>query len=147
MQPAAGGHYRAAVVAKSAVFALLVVAAGCSGSSFESQVEGTVTLDGERVGPGTVVFAPADGKSNPADGAIQLDGSYFLKTSRELGLKPGVYKASVTVFDQPEIKPGERSMTPAKMVTPPKYADPATSGLEFTVKPGQNTIDIGLTSK
>jgi hypothetical protein len=124
----------------------ILAAAGCSGG-MESEVSGAVTLDGEPVGPGTVVFAPAEGTTNPADGAIQLDGSYFLKTSRDVGLKAGKYKASVTVFDQPDVKPGERSMTPAKLVTPQKYADPATSGLEYEVEPGKNSIDIELTSK
>lgn len=126
--------------------ALASLILGCSSSELGSQVEGTVKLDGQPVGPGTVVFAPADGLSNPADGAIQLDGSYFLKTSRDIGLKPGTYKVSVTVFDQPEIAPGERSMTPPKLVTPSKYADPETSGLEYTVEAGKNTITIELSS-
>jgi hypothetical protein len=106
-----------------------------------------VTLDGQPVGPGAVVFAPLDGTSNPADGAVQLDGSYFLRTSRAIGLKAGTYKASVAVFDQPEVKPGERSMVPAKLVTPQKYADTETSGLQYTVEPGDNSIDIELSSK
>jgi hypothetical protein len=129
------------------LLASLLAAAGCGGSGMESEVSGTVTLDGQPVGPGAVVFAPLDGQSNPADGAIQMDGSYFLKTSREVGLKPGDYKVSVSVFDQPEVKPGERSMTPAKLVTPPNYADTETSGLQYTVEPGKNTIDIELSSK
>ena len=125
----------------------IIAAAGCSGSGMESEVSGKVTLDGQPVGPGAVVFAPVDGQSNPADGAIQLDGSYFLKTSREVGLKPGDYKASVSVFDQPEVKPGERSMIPAKLVTPQKYADTENSGLQYTVEPGENIINIDLSSK
>jgi hypothetical protein len=38
-------------------------------------------------------------------------------------------------------------MTPAKLVTPQKYADTETSGLQYTVAPGDNTIDIELSSK
>ena len=129
------------------LLASLFAIVGCTGSSMESEVSGTVTLDGQPVGPGAVVFAPVDGQSNPADGAIQLDGSYFLKTSREVGLNPGDYKVSVSVFDQPEVKPGERSMTPAKLVTPQKYADTETSGLQYPVEPGENTINIELSSK
>jgi hypothetical protein len=130
-----------------AVIVLMIALAGCSDSGMESEVTGTVTLDGQPVGPGAVVFAPVEGQTNPADGAIQLDGSYFLKTSREVGLKPGTYKVSVSVFDQPEVQPGERSNVPAKLVTPQKYADTETSGLQFTVEPGKNDIDIELTSK
>jgi hypothetical protein len=119
---------------------------GCGGGA-ESKVSGMVTLDGVAVGPGTVVFAPLDGTSNPADGAIQMDGSYFLKTSREVGLKAGKYRVGVTVLDQPDVQPGERSMIEAKYVTPQKYADPSESGLEYTVEPGENTIDIKLSSE
>ena len=131
----------------SIIFAGVVASAGCANSGMESEVSGKVTMDGQPVGPGAVVFAPIDGKSNPADGAIQLDGSYFLRTSRAVGLKAGTYKASVSVFDQPVVKPGERSMAPAKLITPQKYADTETSGLQFTVEPGKNGIDIELTSK
>lgn len=125
----------------------LIPVAGCSDSGLESHVSGKVTLDGQPVGPGAVVFAPVDGQSNPADGAIQLDGSYSLKTSRQAGLKAGEYKVSVSVFDQPPVQPGERSMTPAKLVTPQKYADTETSGLQYAVEPGDNTINIELSSK
>jgi len=143
MKPAAAERL---MLLKAAILAAVVVSGGCSRSGMESEVSGRVTLDGRLVGPGTVVFAPVDGTTNPADGAIQLDGSYYLKTSREVGLRPGRYKASVSVFDQPEVKPGERSMTPARLVTPQKYSDTETSGLEYTVEPGENNIDIRLTS-
>jgi hypothetical protein len=118
---------------------------GCGGA--ESTVSGTVTLDGRAVGPGVIVFAPADGTSNPADGAIQVDGSYFLRTSREEGLKAGKYRVGVTVLDQPDVKPGERSMEVAKYITPEKFADPSTSRLEYDVEPGSNTIDVALKSE
>jgi hypothetical protein len=124
----------------------IVASVGCSGSGLESEVSGTVTLDGRPIGPGSVVFSPVEGTSDPADGAIQLDGSYSLKTSRDVGLHPGQYRASVSVFDQPEVKPGERGMTPAKLVTPEKYSDPSTSGLEYAVEPGKQKIDIELNS-
>jgi hypothetical protein len=113
----------------------------------ESQVNGTVTLDGRPVGPGVAMFIPADGKSNPAQGAIMPDGAYSLKTNRDVGLHAGTYKVSVMVLDQPEVKPGERSNVPAKIVTPQKYADASTSGLTYEVKPGKNAIDIPLSSK
>ena len=47
------------------------IAHGCSGSDFESQVSGKVTLDGAAIGPGFLVFAPVTGGTNPANGAIQ----------------------------------------------------------------------------
>lgn len=113
----------------------------------EAEVSGRVTLDGKPVGPGTIVFSPVGGTTNPADGAIQVDGTYFLKTSREVGLPAGKYDVGITVLDQPDVKPGERSMEAAKYITPQKYADPSTSGLQYEVEPGSNSIDVELSSR
>ena len=73
---------RASVCSCAVVLVMLV---GCNRSSQESQVSGRVTLDGNRIGLGTIVFAPIDG-GKPATGSIEADGSYTVKTSRELGL-------------------------------------------------------------
>ena len=43
--------------------AMLLAISGCSGSSMESDVSGTVTLDGKGIGPGTIVFAPAENQA------------------------------------------------------------------------------------
>ena len=124
----------------------VIAFAGCSGS-FDSQVFGTVTLDGNAIGPGFLVFVPIDGERNPANGAIQPDGSYELKTANTSGLHPGKYQVSVTILDQPDVPPGERSYVVAKSRIPAKYNDIGTSGLEFEVESGNNTIDIPLMSK
>jgi hypothetical protein len=124
----------------------VVGVSGCSGG-LESEVSGTATLDGKTIGPGTVNFSPVDGKSNPAVGTIKPNGTYFLKTSREDGLRAGNYKVAVSVFEQSATPTGERSMAPPKLLTPEKYNTIETSGLEFEVKPGNNTIDIELTSE
>src|SRR5882672_6522646 len=126
--------------------ALLVAASTGCGNELGAEVSGVVTLDGKPVGPGMITFVP-EGNTNPSDGAIQLDGTYSLRTSRTVGLRPGQYKTSISVLDQPVTTPGERSYVAPKLVTPKKYSDPSTSGLEYDVKPGKNTIDIPLTSK
>jgi hypothetical protein len=125
----------------------LAIVFGCSGSAFESRVAGTVTLDGQPIGPGFLVFAPVADDTNPANGAIQTDGTYELKTANDAGLNAGKYKVSVTVLDQPDVPPGERSFVVAKSRIPEKYSDMTTSGLEFDVESGDNTIDIPLSSK
>jgi hypothetical protein len=132
---------------RSALALAFVAWAGCGGDGMESTVSGRVTLDGTPVGPGTVVFAPAAGEQNPATGTIQVDGAYELKSNRTAGLPAGRYKASVSVFDQAPVAPGERSYEQAKLVTPQKYADPSTSDLEYDVEPGFNMIDIELKSE
>ena len=124
----------------------LSVALGCSGSNYQAEVSGTVTLDGKPIGPGVVIFAPAGGETNPARGAIQPNGSYFLKTSRDVGLPPGKYQVSLQIVELPtNLAPGERDMSPTKSLIPEKYTDTTTSGLEFEVTPGKNRVNIELT--
>jgi hypothetical protein len=125
--------------------AMVALIAGCSGGSMESTVSGSVTLDGNGIGPGTIVFAPVDiGK--PATGSIEKNGRYTLKTSRDIGLASGDYKVAVSIRELPEnVKRGDRPPL-GKLLIPEKYEQSATSGLKYTVTPGQNTIDIKLTS-
>lgn len=130
-----------------AAFVLLGAAALGCGSDLGAEVSGTVTLDGQPVGPGVIVFSQPDGAVNPAEGAIQPNGKYFLRTSNQVGLTPGRYQVALTVLADPDTPPGERSMQPSKLVTPQKYAQAATSGLEYDVAPGRQTINIELSSQ
>jgi hypothetical protein len=119
---------------------------GCAGSSQESRVSGQVTLDGNNIGPGMVVFAP-EGGGKPATGSIESDGSYTMNTSRDVGLAAGTYKVAVSVREMPQnVKRGDRP-PPGKLLIPEKYEQSTTSGLEYEVKPGDNTIDIELSSR
>lgn len=131
------------------VFVLAVPAiSGCSGGSLGSNVSGVVTLDGNPIGPGVAIFAPVGGKENPAIGAIQPDGTYFLKTSQERGLRPGTYHVALQIHEVPtDLAPGQRDTRPTKSRIPQKYTAVESSGLEFEVEPGSTTINIELTSR
>jgi hypothetical protein len=132
----------------SAVFCSVAVGllSGCSRSSQESQVSGRVLLDGKRIGPGTIVFAPV-GDGKPATGAVDENGNYSMHTNREVGLGAGKYKIAVSIRElPPDIKRGDRP-PPGKLLIPEKYEDNAKSGLEYDVSPGSNTIDIELKSQ
>ena len=130
------------------VCAASIAAIGCSGSKFESQVSGTVKLDGQPIGPGVVTFAPQGATTNPALGAIAPDGTYFLKTSREIGLNPGKYNVSLQIVELPaDVAPGERDMRDTKSRIPATFTSTETSGLQFEVNPGRNTINIEMTNK
>ena len=154
---AAGQAARFTVPASSArtrrsyqlVFLTLFGAAlGCGGGNLGAEVSGNVSLDGEPIGPGAVIFAPVGGEENPATGAIQTDGSYFLKTSQERGLRPGKYMVALQINEIPtDLAPGQRDMRPAKSRIPLKYMDVKTSGLEFDVDEGSNTINIEMSSR
>src|SRR5262245_49236014 len=95
-----GSACRCELYAICYVAAIFVILAGCDQSSLESQVSGHVKLDGNLIGPGTVVFAPVSG-GKPATGSIESDGSYALKTSRESGLAAGKYQVAVSIREMP----------------------------------------------
>ena len=137
-------HCRLQILLAAASIATL----GCSGSKYDSQVSGTVRLDGQEIGPGVITFAPPGLAKNPALGAIETDGSYFLKTSRDVGLNSGEYTVSIQIVEIPtDLAPGQRDIRPTKSRIPMKYTSNDTSGLKFDVAPGRNTIDIEMTSK
>jgi hypothetical protein len=127
--------------------AVLAITVGCKGGSMESEVSGTVTLDGNKIGPGTIVFAPVSSGGKPATGSIESDGTYTLKTSRDSGLAPGSYRVAVSIRKMPEnVKRGDRPPV-GKLLIPDKYEDETKSGLRYDVTPGRNTINIELVSK
>ena len=132
----------AIVIAVLAAFQL-----GCSGSSMESEVSGTVSLDGKKLGPGTIVFAPLADGGKPATGSIESDGSYSMKTSRASGLAAGTYQVAVSIREMPQnVKRGDRPPI-GKLLIPEKYEDYRSSGLKYDVTGGSNTINVELVSK
>lgn len=118
----------------------LVAFTGCS--RYESSVSGKVTLDGEPLKSGTVVFYPAAGSGAAAYGSVQADGSYTLDTGASGGLAAGEYVVTVVATTGPQ--PG---FLFGKMLTPERYGNVKTTDLKFTVKKGGNKIDLPLSSK
>lgn len=110
-----------------------------------AQVSGQVTLDGQplRGGKGdvrvTIQFQPADGVGPTAIGLADENGNYTIATGSQNGIRPGEYfvACSQSVLG----KPMSPDATPDR-----KYANTKTSGLKFTVEPGQNEINIPLDS-
>lgn len=127
--------------------AVVAIFAGCRGSSMQSEVSGTVTLNGKKIGPGTIVFAPTTQGVKPATGSVESDGSYMLKTSRESGLSAGSYRVAVSIREMPQnVKRGDRPPV-GKLLIPEKYEDETKSGLQYDVSPGKNTINVELAGK
>lgn len=60
------------------------------------QIEGTVKVDGKPAEKGTLVFFCPLGDTRPAEGVVQEDGSFVMKTSREPGVMRGEYKVTIT---------------------------------------------------
>ncbi|HVT28187.1 MAG TPA: hypothetical protein VHE81_09245 [Lacipirellulaceae bacterium] len=70
-----------------------------------------------------------------------------MSTNHEVGLSAGKYKVGISIREVPtNVKRGDRP-PPGKLLIPERYEDSATSGLEYDVAPGRNTIDIELKSQ
>jgi hypothetical protein len=124
-----------------------VAVVGCGGA-YDATVSGVVTLDGQPVPRGTVAYSPT--QSGPSAYArIEDDGSYTLRTGREVGLPPGDYQ--VTVISNETSAESQTKLggppPPGKQITPLWYRTRATSGLKFTVEPGDNEFNLELTSQ
>jgi hypothetical protein len=117
--------------------AILVAACGC-GSPDMAAVTGTVKYeDGSPVTGGEVILHPTDDPNLTSPlGYIQPNGTFALFTSRPGdGVRIGRYKVAVT---PPTDDYGPKNPLPIDT----KFANPNTSGIEFEVKPGSNTLDI-----
>ena len=120
---------------------------GCRGE-LDATVSGRVTVNGRPAPIGEVTFYPADGDATRPTprGMIERDGTYTLRVGARTGLPAGDYKVAVQVMDVPP--PPKGTEPPAAMpLSPPRYGDPKTSGLEFTVAPGANSIDLSLSGR
>jgi hypothetical protein len=124
---------------------LTLAAAGCAG---RGDVSGKVTYKGKPLVWGTVQFEGSD--KIIKQGNINSDGTYTIR-----GLAPGEAKAAVSSINprssdfQPRQVEGRPPPKPRPEVKgwfpiPEKYDTPHKSGLVYTIKGGENTIDIEL---
>ena len=124
---------------------LLALTFGCAGNKPKS-VSGKVTLDGELVKGGSIVFLPAEGDGTKGAAEI-VDGSYLIGADN--GLKPGKYRVEISWFKPtgrkiPSADPGFTT-DETREVIPAKYN--ASSTLTAEIGAGENKHDFSLTSK
>lgn len=136
---------------KSATLCLMLAAlcVGCGGKH-GAKVSGKVLLDGEPLpseSVGRVTFVPVGGGS-PAYGRIDEESYYSLRTGRDASLPPGEYAVTVAVNERAaeERAPDGGPPPIGPSITPAKYRRAQTSGLQFTVERGSNSIDLELNS-
>ena len=124
---------------------LALVAVGCQG---KGDVAGKVTYQGKSVVFGTVQFEGSDGVVR--QGNIEKDGSYAVT-----GVANGEAKVAVSSLNPKSAdftpiqreggaKPPPRPEISGWFPIPEKYDTPYKSGLTYTIKRGENKIDIDL---
>jgi hypothetical protein len=103
-----------------------------------ARVHGKVTVNGQPLRGGVIVFAPDEKRGNRgplSHASIQDDGSYELGAKEGSGASLGWQRITLTA-------PPENNALVAGME---KYRNPDLSGLTYEVKPGQdNLCDISL---
>lgn len=133
-----------------AVILIVVVVAGC-GSEGKADVSGRVTLDGEPLAGGLIVFEPADRHGAPAGGTIS-DGNYLLNGAA--GVPPGekvvritgVFKTGRRIEVGPPTPPGTMTDEVQEIPIPTIYN--TNSSLKVNVSEGEaNKHDFALKSK
>ncbi len=127
---------------------LLLAVAGCGGSEQAEtrKISGTVSLDGRPLTRGHVLFVPDSGRA--ANGEIQSDGSYVLRTYGSAdGAVLGTHRVAVVCREEapPTKDLGIEPPRPGPSLIPEHYSETAMSGLTFEVTPdGPSTFDIEL---
>jgi hypothetical protein len=125
---------------------------GCGdGKDQNAVVQGRVTIDGQLAEQGTVTFHPQGGGAI-AYGTIHKDGSFAMQIGQgrvtnldQSEIYPGKYIATVVINapSTPDKEKGEGAPPiPGVRITSAKFSNKDTSGLNFTIKPGLNVIDI-----
>jgi hypothetical protein len=104
---------------------LFAIVTGCgSGDGLKRQaISGTVTLDGEAIARGAILFEPATDESGTAVGATIRQGSFTI--ARQDGPVPGEYLVRIYASSGVQAPPGkgQTERTPRAMVErlPPRY--------------------------
>lgn len=127
----------------SLVATILATLAGCGGD-LDASVKGVVTIGGDPLPTGSIVFHP-DGDGPTGTAEIQQDGSFVVRTASQTGLRPGEYVVTITAVEGDTTLPTAENRNPEmRLLVPARYALPETSGLRYTITPGNNVIQVSL---
>ena len=135
--------------------AALFVLCGCSdfgppkgteGLQNLQPVSGSVTFKGEPTPGAIVLFFPADDPEYPdrrIAGVVEEDGSFVMKSTVDLGSRPGVEPGEYLVaisWNQP-VNPRDKDSDEGPDLLPEKYKNYKTSLLSVEILPGTNELD------
>jgi hypothetical protein len=130
------------------LFGLFGCLIGC-GSDDWGYVEGVVTLEGQPVGPGTLIFEPVgvDRRSGPsAVGHLDAQGAYTLGAGKKKGAAVGEYRVTIMGGDSDSFAEEMTTKAEAKTLIPARYQSPE-AGLTANVAAGKQVINFELTKQ
>ena len=123
-----------------------LAALGCSGGN-RAAVTGKVTVDGQPLEQGRIMFVPDQANPGPTAGGPIVNGSYTVPAAN------GVFIGKNTVQINAVRKTGKKIQSPfgpgliddVAEVIPQRYN--TKSEISREIKPGKNQLDFDLTSK
>jgi len=132
-----------------------LMAIGCSGEVGDDKprepVSGKVTLDGQPLPEGVILFAPAGSDSAGASATGKITNGEF-SIPRVEGPVPGSYKVSISHTDQPEgrvkieLKKKGKTTAKTKELIPARYNSQTKLTVEIP-KGGKSELDFSLESQ
>ena len=129
-----------------ALFCTALLGCGKSGALDKVVVSGTVTLDGEPIPNGEVLFYPIEGTPGSVSGGPIKDGKYTAKGRG--GVPVGKHSVEIRAFRAPS-RAGTGDLAveggPAVQYLPPKYN--TQSEIDVEIDSSNRTQDFALTSK
>ena len=118
---------------------------GCGGHP--ATVEGTITLDGQRLVPeganGGVVFRPMAG-GPLANAHFSPDGTYVLNTGTQAGLPLGALSGNDFCHGSFASPLPDGTQMPGKQLSAEQYRDKDRTEFEVEVEPGSNRFDFDV---
>lgn len=118
---------------------------GCGRNDW-GYVEGVVTLDGQPVGPGMLIFEPVetDRRSDPSAVAhFDAQGTYTLGAGKKQGAPVGKYRVTIIGGDSASFSDEMTTEAEIKSLIPPRYQSPE-AGLTANVATGKQVINFEL---
>jgi hypothetical protein len=115
--------------------------AGCGGGDW-GYLEGTVLLNGQPVGPGTITLQPVNRERPGAIAQFGEDGKFQVMSSgRKEGARTGEY--IVTIRGGQNLSEESAGPPPPSKI-PARYNSSQTSDLKVTIESGKNSVDFEL---
>jgi hypothetical protein len=125
---------------------LLCLVLGC-GDRTRAPISGTVTLDGQPLEKGSILFVPMDGATGTATGGEIENGHYQLsgKACAAVGWNRVEIRSPKNTGKQIQYAPGTTPSMEVIQLVAPRFN--AKSSLKTEIKPEANTADFEVASK
>lgn len=128
----------------AALATLLVVAVGCNGRPTRGAVAGKVTLDGQAVDGGSILFVALDGRQKESGWAKILAGEYTI--AAVAGPAVGSHRVEIRWPRKTGRKsPDDPNLDEWQEAIPNQYH--RDSHLQAEIQPGKNRFDFALQSQ